>query len=651
MAFSKVLIANRGEIACRIMGTAHAMGYRTVAVYSEADADAPHVAMADQAVCIGPAPVGESYLNVTAILQAAARSGADAVHPGYGFLAENADFAESCADAGLVFIGPPPQAINLMGNKRLAKLRMTEAEVPCVPGYNGADQDDGALAAAGDNIGFPLMVKAAAGGGGRGMRLVQELADLPAAISGARSEAENAFGSGELILEKAVIEPRHVEIQIFADAHGNCVHLGERDCSIQRRHQKVVEEAPSPAVGPKLRAAMGGAAVAAAQAIDYVGAGTVEFLLSADGGFYFLEMNTRLQVEHPVTEMITGLDLVAWQLDIAAGHALPLTQDAIEFNGHAIEVRLYAEDPYTNFLPQTGTVVAWQPSPEVRVDSGIVEGQEISPFYDPMLAKVIAHGRNREEARRRLLRGLEDTVLLGLPNNRGFLLDVLRHSAFADGTATTAFIGRHFPVLLRPEPDGTARALAAVLLYRRSAQDQVGWRSASPVVAGIDLRFGEEKCLCRVAPGDAGYQVAVGTDETVEMELLGVEAGRVRFRCAGVVQWANFAFECDDLHLDLAGISERFFEFTPELAAAKEKEGDGRLIAPMAGRIVAVRAGLGETVAKGQILVILEAMKMEHEIKAPADGVIAEIGAAEGDQVNSRQMLAVVAAADAEAAQ
>ena len=651
MAFSKVLIANRGEIACRIMRTAHHMGYRTVAVYSQADGEAPHVAMADQAVCIGPAPVAGSYLNVAAILDAAAQSGADAVHPGYGFLAENADFARSCADAGLTFIGPSPQAIDLMGNKRLAKLRMADAEVPCVPGYSGADQDDGVLAAAGEKIGFPLMVKAAAGGGGRGMRLVLDPGDLPAALSGARSEAENAFGSGELILEKAVIEPRHVEIQVFADSHGNCVHLGERDCSIQRRHQKVVEEAPSPAVNAKLRAAMGGAAVAAAQAIDYVGAGTVEFLLSADGSFYFLEMNTRLQVEHPVTEMITDLDLVAWQLDVAAGEALPLAQEDISFAGHAIEVRLYAEDPYTDFLPQTGTVVAWRPSPHVRVDTGIVEGQEISPFYDPMLAKVIAHGRNREEARRRLLRGLEDTVLLGLPNNRGFLLDVLRHPAFTEGTATTAFIGEHFPALQRPQPDGMVRALAAVLLYRHSADDQVGWRSASPIVATIDLRFGEDKCPCRVAPTDAGYQVALGEDETVKLELLDVTAGRARFRCAGVTQWVNFAFEGDDLHLDLAGASNRFFEFTPALAAAKEKEGDGRLIAPMAGRIVAVRAELGEAVAKGQILVILEAMKMEHEIKAPADGVVAEIVVGEGDQVNARQILAVVVAVDAEAAQ
>jgi geranyl-CoA carboxylase alpha subunit len=651
MAFSKVLIANRGEIACRIMRTAHQMGYRTVAVYSEADRDAPHVQMADQAVCIGPAPVAESYLNAGAILDAAARSGADAVHPGYGFLAENGDFARRCADAGLTFIGPGAEAIDLMGNKRLAKLRMAEAEVPCVPGYSGAEQDDGVLAAEGGKIGFPLMVKAAAGGGGRGMRLVSDADGLAAAISGARSEAENAFGSGELILEKAVIEPRHVEIQVFADSHGNAVHLGERDCSIQRRHQKVVEEAPSPAVDAKLRAAMGGAAVAAAQAIGYVGAGTVEFLLAADSSFYFLEMNTRLQVEHPVTEMITGLDLVAWQLDVAAGEALPLAQEDIEFEGHAIEVRLYAEDPYTDFLPQTGTVVAWRPSPEVRVDTGIAEGQEISPFYDPMLAKVIAHGRNREEARRRLLRGLEDTALLGLPNNRGFLLDVLRHPAFAEGAATTAFIGEHFPDPRRPQPDAAARALAAVLLYRHSAHDQVGWRSASPIVAGIDLRFGEDQCLCRVAPTDAGYQVAMGEDETVELELLGLEDGRARFRYAGVLQWASFAFAGDDVHLDLAGESHRFFEFTPELAAAKEREGDGRLIAPMAGRIVAVRAGPGDAVAKGQILVILEAMKMEHEIKAPADGVVEEIGVAEGDQVDPRQLLAVVAVSDAEAAE
>ena len=641
MAFTKVLIANRGEIACRIMRTAQAQGYDTVAVYSEADADAPHVRMADQAVCIGGAPVGESYLNMAATLEAAAQTGADAVHPGYGFLAENATFAQACADAGVTFIGPSPRAIALMGNKRLAKLRMAEAEVPCVPGYSGTAQDDPTLAAEGEKIGFPLMVKAAAGGGGRGMRLVEAAADLPAAISGARSEAENAFGSGELILERAVVEPRHVEIQIFADSHGNCLHLGERDCSIQRRHQKVVEEAPSPAVDDALRAEMGRAAVMAARAIDYVGAGTVEFLLGTDGTFYFLEMNTRLQVEHPVTEMITGLDLVAWQLDIANGATLPLSQDEIRFDGHAIEVRLYAEDPYAGFLPQTGVVAAWRPSAEVRVDGGIAQGQVISPFYDAMVAKVIAHGRSREEARRRLIRGLAGTTLLGVPNNRGFLLDVLRHDNFRDGAATTAFIPTHFPDPQRPQPDATARALAAVLLYRHGAREQIGWRPASPMAVAIDLRSGNMQYPCRVMAAADGYRVELG-DEVVELSLSSIQDAWIRFESGGILQGAAFAFDGDDLHLDLAGVSHGFIEFTPALASAKVRDGNGRLTAPMAGRIVAVRARVGDDVVKGQILVILEAMKMEHEIKAPGDGVLGSVLVATGDQVEPKQILAMV---------
>jgi geranyl-CoA carboxylase alpha subunit len=645
MAFTKILVANRGEIACRIMATAQAMGYETVAVYSQADEAAPHVEMADRAVCIGPAPVADSYLDMAAILDAVARTGADAVHPGYGFLAENAAFAQACLDAGLAFIGPSPRAIELMGNKRLAKLRMAEAGVPCVPGYSGADQNDRVLLAEGEKIGFPMMVKAAAGGGGRGMRLVETAADLAAAISGARSEAENAFGSGELILEKAVAEARHVEFQIFADGHGHCLHLGERDCSIQRRHQKVVEEAPSPAVDADLREKMGAAAVAAARAIDYVGAGTVEFLLGPKGGFYFLEMNTRLQVEHPVTEMITGLDLVAWQLDVAAGKPLPLTQDEVGFDGHAIEARLYAEDVYMDFLPQTGRVVAWRPSREVRVDTGIAEGQEISSYYDPMVAKVIAHGRDREEARRRLLRGLRDTVLLGVENNRGFLMDVLRHDKFIDGSATTAFIPDHFPAPQRPQPGAAHRALAAVLLYRHGAQEPEGWRSALPLAVSIDLRFGDAQCLCRVTPAGDGYRVEMAGNEVREVELLTLADGLVRFRGGGVSQSARHAFDGNDLYLDLAGNSHRFFEFTPELAAAKERESDGRLLAPMAGRIVAVRAQAEEVVAKGQILVILEAMKMEHEIKAPADGVVETVAVAEGDQVEPKQMLILVAAA------
>ena len=396
MRFTKILIANRGEIACRIARTARDLGLRTVAVFSDADADAPHVGTADEAVRIGPAPARDSYLNVDAILVAAKRSGADAVHPGYGFLSENAAFAKACEDAGLVFVGPTPAAIEAMGNKAKAKRSMTAAGIACVPGYEG-DQADAILAVEARRIGFPLMIKAAAGGGGRGMRLVRGPGELTDALATARSEARNAFGSDELILERAIADARHIEIQIFADVHGNAIHLGERDCSIQRRHQKVIEEAPSPAVSPELRAKMGEAAIAAARAIRYRGAGTVEFLLDASENFYFLEMNTRLQVEHPVTEAITGLDLVAWQLRVAAGEVLP-RQHEICFEGHAIEARLYAEDPYEGFLPRSGTILAWRPATAagVRVDHGLRSGQPVSPFYDPLLAKVIGRASCRE---------------------------------------------------------------------------------------------------------------------------------------------------------------------------------------------------------------------------------------------------------------
>ncbi|RMF12385.1 MAG: ATP-grasp domain-containing protein, partial [Candidatus Dadabacteria bacterium] len=405
MTIHRVLVANRGEIAVRVMRTARRLGLKTVAVYSEADADMPHVSAADLAVCIGPPQVAASYLNVEAILDAAKRTGADAIHPGYGFLSENADFAEVCAQHGITFVGPPVEAIRLMGNKRAAKVRMIEAGVPCVPGYEGEDQADETLIAEAQRIGFPLMVKAAAGGGGRGMRIVHEADALPAALRSARSEAKGAFGSDELILERAVIAPRHVEIQVFGDTHGNVIHLGERDCSMQRRHQKVVEEAPSPAVDPELRAQMGEAAVRAAQACGYVGAGTVEFLLDDERNFYFLEMNTRLQVEHPVTESVTGEDLVEWQFRVADGQPLPLTQEQVELHGASIEVRLYAEDPANGFRPQTGRIEAlgWPDHPDVRIDTGVGEGNEISPFYDPMIAKIISRGPDREHARRALI--------------------------------------------------------------------------------------------------------------------------------------------------------------------------------------------------------------------------------------------------------
>ncbi|WP_372653039.1 acetyl-CoA carboxylase biotin carboxylase subunit, partial [Alcanivorax borkumensis] len=467
MSFEKILIANRGEIACRVIATAQSLGYRTVAVYSEADAGARHTALADEAVCIGPALASSSYLNMDALLAACKQTGADAVHPGYGFLSENAAFSKACKDAGITFIGPDEGAIQLMGSKRLSKIAMQEAGVPCIPGYQGEEQSDERLQQEAERIGLPLMIKASAGGGGRGMRVVTDASDISAQLKSARQEAKSAFGSDELILERAVLQPRHVEIQVFGDRHGNVIHLGERDCSVQRRHQKVVEEAPSPAVDESLRQRMGEAAVQAAKACQYVGAGTVEFLLAPQGDFFFLEMNTRLQVEHPVTELVTGLDLVAWQIKVARGEALPLTQDQVQLTGHAMEVRLYAEDPAQNYMPQTGPILRWQPASGdgIRVDHGLMEGTEIGSHYDPMLAKIIAVGDSREDARRRLIRAVQDTTLMGVNDNREFLAAILAHPVFARGDATTAFIGEDFAddsSLAGSAPDKTLWALAAL---------------------------------------------------------------------------------------------------------------------------------------------------------------------------------------------
>ena len=450
-AFSKVLIANRGEIAVRVIRGCKRLGYKTVAVYSEADREALHVRLADEAVCVGPAPAKESYLAIGKLIAAAKQAGAQAIHPGYGFLSERADFARAVQAAGLVFIGPDPASIEAMGNKSTSKIRMLAAGVPCVPGYQGHDQSDDTLVNEAKKARLPVMIKAAAGGGGRGMRLVHDETTLLTHIQSARSEATNAFGDGQLLIEKAVMEARHVEIQVFGDRHGNVIHLGERDCSVQRRNQKIVEEAPSPAVGDDLRARMGAAAVAAAKAVNYVGAGTVEFMLARDGQFYFLEMNTRLQVEHPVTEFVYGVDLVDWQLRIAQGEPLPMTQDEVlaRRHGWAIEVRLCAEDPANDFMPQTGTVLAWQPASGegMRVDHGVVEGQTISPFYDSMQAKLIAFGATREQARRKLLQMLDQTVLLGVTSNRDLLAKILRDEVFAagdfsDGLYRATFSGR-----------------------------------------------------------------------------------------------------------------------------------------------------------------------------------------------------------------
>ncbi|MFO1167628.1 MAG: acetyl/propionyl/methylcrotonyl-CoA carboxylase subunit alpha [Rhodoblastus sp.] len=655
--FSKILIANRGEIACRVMRTARAMGYSTVAVYSDADADALHVREADEAARIGPAPVSESYLNVAAIIDAAKRTGADAVHPGYGFLSENDGFASACQEAGLVFIGPTPDAIRAMGNKAAAKRLMIEAGVPCVPGYQGADQSDAVLAQEAQRIGFPIMVKAAAGGGGRGMRLVTRMEDFADAVSTARSEAQNAFGSGELILERAVVDARHVEVQVFGDSHGHVIHLGERDCSAQRRHQKVIEEAPSPAVSPSLREKMGAAAVAAAKAISYRGAGTVEFLLGADGEFYFLEMNTRLQVEHPVTEEITGLDLVEWQLRVASGEKLPLAQEDVRLGGHAIEVRLYAESPEKNFLPQSGVVFEWRPASGagVRIDHGIRSGQEISPFYDPMIAKVIAHGRTREEARRRLVRALNETVLFGLPNNKAFLVALLSHPVFTNGETTTGFIPTHFAAgsaaMAEKQPSARLLALAAALLYERSARRLAplvsSWDSSGVFSKPLRLSVGEKETpVALTARNASSYSVAVG-GETVDLDIVSRDQDRVRFAITGVQTSAAFAFDGATLHLEAGGEQLTTRETSHEIKASAEREGGSRLVAPMNGRIVAVLAQAGEAVKKGQRVVILEAMKMQHEIVAGRDGVLEAVSVKEGDQVATRHVLATLAAEDA----
>ena len=646
-AFHKVLIANRGEIAVRVMRTARAMGYRTVAVYSSADADAEHVRQADQAVCIGEPLPAQSYLNIAAIIEAAHASGAEAVHPGYGFLAENADFAQACLDAGLVFIGPSPAAIRAMGDKAGAKRLMQAAGVPCIPGYQGEDQRAATLAAEAARIGWPVMIKATAGGGGRGMRLAPSAAAFAELLQSAQSEALHAFGDASVILERAIVAPRHIEIQVFADRHGNAIHLGERDCSVQRRHQKVIEESPSPAVSPALRERMGATAVAAAKAIGYEGAGTLEFLLDAEGQYWFMEMNTRLQVEHPVTEAVTGLDLVELQLRIAAGEPLPLEQNDVRMSGHAMEVRLCAEDPQQGFMPQSGTLAAWRPSPSLRTEHALRDGAAVPPFYDSMIAKLVAHGRTRDEARQRLIAGLRDTVALGIATNQQLLQRALSHPVFADGQATTAFIAEHADALLAPDAAAEDRAvwLAALLLQL----GERGWPSPIAHTLPNALRFslnGKVHAV-RVTPQGSGrFDVAPDAAPPARIELLSLPGdGSVRFSCGGVSEqamtvrasadrsWFHFrgqAFELQDLtHVAV-----------PRADAAP---GDGLLRASMNGRVIALLVAEGDAVAAGQPLVTLEAMKMEHVHCAPRAGRVAALHVAVGAQVSARHVVAEIA--------
>ncbi len=659
--FHKVLIANRGEIAVRVLRTCRRLGLRTVAVYSDADRDAPHVRGADEAVRLGPAPTASSYLSIERVLAAASSSGADAIHPGYGFLAENEGFARACVDAGYVFIGPPADVIELMGNKRRAKLRMQAEGVPCIPGYEAARPgealDEEALVRESARLGFPVMVKAAAGGGGRGMRLVREPGALPEAIRSARSEATSAFGSGELILERAIDGARHVEVQVFADEHGNVVHLGERDCSIQRRHQKVVEETPSPAVTPELRERMGALAVQAARAIDYRGAGTIELLLAPSGEFFFMEMNTRLQVEHPITELVTGLDLVEWQLRIADGEPLPLKQSEIAFRGHAIEVRLCAEDPANGFVPQAGRLLAWDPpsGEGIRVDAGVCEGQEISSFYDSMQAKVIAQGPDRETARERLAAALRQLTAFGVITNGAFLQHVLAHEAFRSGHYDTGFVAAHLPLeSLRafeqtsPEEQAIAAALLfhddSVALALRAGFDAtlIGWSSSFAPPVPVVLSDGASEVRAVVRPvGPTEYEVRMG-EASLALGLHRIAADRIDVELAGRRRTVRYRRAGDSLWFSFDGITRHVRDVTLRPPAEPERVGDGRVRAPMDGRIIQVHAQAGATVARGDVIAVLEAMKMESPLVATVEGMVSEVNVTVGTQVSARQVVAVV---------
>jgi 3-methylcrotonyl-CoA carboxylase alpha subunit len=657
--FDAVLIANRGEIACRIIRTLKRLGIRAIAVYSDADRDALHVAQADQAIRIGPAPASESYLRVDAILEAAQRAGAPAIHPGYGFLAENAAFARACQEAGLTFVGPSPEAIEAMGAKDRAKAAAAAADVPLIPGHHGGAQDDVSLLEAGRGLGFPVLLKAVAGGGGKGMRMVARPDDFAAALEGARREAQAAFGDERMLLERYLEAPRHIEVQVFGDHHGQIVHLFERDCSVQRRHQKVIEEAPAPGLGEEQREALGAAAVRLARAIDYAGAGTIEFLMDGSGAFYFMEMNTRLQVEHPVTEMITGLDLVEWQLRVAAGERLPLTQEAIALSGHAIEARLYAEDPERGFLPSTGTLAHLslpRPGEALRVETGVRAGDRVSPFYDPMLAKIVVWGPDRAAARRRLGAALAETEVVGPATNLDFLTRVTNHDAFAAGAVATTFVDDHAAELVAEAlPDDDALAIAALWLLCRQRRDAAaaaaasadphspwhrvdGWRLNDVAHQTLRLRMGGRVVEIDARVDGAGWRLRIDGRELVGGAQL-ADNGRLEVELDGARWRAGVAAFGDQLHLFTPRGRHQVQRVDPLAIAAAEDEVGDVLTAPMPGRIVRQLIAAGDRVGRGAPLLVLEAMKMEHTIVAPGDGRIAALRYAEGDQVEEGAVL------------
>jgi 3-methylcrotonyl-CoA carboxylase alpha subunit len=669
--FSKLLIANRGEIACRIIASARRLGIKTVAVYSDADAEALHVTQADEAWHIGPASAAESYLRIERLIDVAKSSGAEAVHPGYGFLSENAAFAEACAAADLVFVGPPADAIRAMGSKSEAKAIMARASVPLVPGYHDADQDAERLAEEAAAIGFPVLIKASAGGGGKGMRVVERPEDFGAALEGAQREAAGAFGDERVLIEKYLTRPRHVEVQVFADRAGNVVHLFERDCSLQRRHQKVVEEAPAPALDPKIRDAMGEAAVTAARAIGYVGAGTVEFIFE-DDAFYFMEMNTRLQVEHPVTEVITGFDLVEWQLRVAAGERLPVDQKEIRARGHAFEVRLYAENPARDFLPATGRLhhlLFPQETPGLRIDSGVRSGDDISPYYDPMIAKLIVWGEDRESALRRLRAALHQTEVAGVATNLPLLQAIAAHPAFAAAQVDTGFIQRHAHELLAPPAVERQDLLALAALAeveRRRAETAAsakaspdpsspwwgcdGWRLNADTHRDLHFQLDDDTFAVTVRYLPGGLEIEA-EGARLPASVMAVDDGRLLVELAGRRINLRPVWRGADLTLLWEGKAHRLLLLDPQAQVDRGEGASAKVIAPMPGRLVQVKVVEGQEVTRGETLLVLEAMKMEHSLPAPADGRVAAIHFREGEQVEEGvELVSFVAATESSTA-
>ncbi len=663
LMFKKILIANRGEIACRVAATARRMAIKTVAVYSDADASAKHVSFCDEAIHIGGSAPKDSYLRWAKIIEAAKATGAEAIHPGYGFLSENEEFAQACASAGLVFIGPPASAIKAMGLKAESKQLMEKAGVPLVPGYHGADQDPAMLQREADRIGYPVLIKASAGGGGKGMRMVETTEDFAAALASCQREAINSFGNDTVLVEKYALRPRHIEIQVFGDTQGNYVYLFERDCSVQRRHQKVLEEAPAPGMTPEMRAQMGEAAVAAARAVNYVGAGTVEFIVEqrADGSmnFFFMEMNTRLQVEHPVTEAITGLDLVEWQLRVASGQPLPLAQDQLKINGHAIEARICAENPDNNFLPTTGTLHVYDKpvctafeSGTVRIDDGVRQGDTISPFYDSMVAKLIVHGRTREEALARMDEALAQTRIVGLNTNVQFLRYVVRSPSFAEANLDTALIPREEAVLFKQEPVGlslaAASAIAQTLLAEQASEGtdpfsrRDGWQTHGVTQRPFEFDFKGESAKATLSYGhDGALQLAVGDVSGPLVFAKSAQGIDIQFAGQRLTTTVYTQGEVDHVFTARGATQITAIDL---LAHAGESHAEGgRLSAPMPGKILSFSVKAGDKVTKGQPLAVMEAMKMEHTIAAPADGVVEELLYAPGDQVTEGSELLKIA--------